>query len=191
MPKTVHASQEVKVPQGVTVSVASRVVTVTGKRGTLKKSFKHTTLDIFTQKAEDGSVSVKVELWFGDRRRLSTIRTVCSHIENMITGVTKGYRYKMRFVYAHFPVNVVISDKNDNIEIRNFLGEKIVRRVAMPEGVTIKMGTIKDEIILEGNDIEKVSQSAANIHHSCEVKGKDIRKFLDGIYVSEKGAIEE
>lgn len=36
---------------------------------------------------------------------------VCSHIENLITGVTKGFLYKMRFVYAHFPINVSITDR--------------------------------------------------------------------------------
>ncbi len=32
---------------------------------------------------------------------------------------------------------------------------------------------------------------AANIHQSTLVKNKDIRKFLDGIYVSEKGEIKD
>ena len=36
---------------------------------------------------------------------------VCSHIENLITGVTKGFLYKMRFVYAHFPINVSLTDR--------------------------------------------------------------------------------
>ena len=49
----------------------------------------------------------------------------------------------------------------------------------------------KDELVLVGNDIENVSQSAASIHQCTLVKNKDIRKFLDGIYVSEKGEIKE
>ena len=28
----------------------------------------------------------------------------------MITGVTKGFEYKMRLVYAHFPININIED---------------------------------------------------------------------------------
>jgi large subunit ribosomal protein L9e len=31
--------------------------------------------------------------------------------------------------------------------------------------------------------------AAALIHQSCAIRHKDIRKFLDGIYVSEKGPI--
>jgi len=110
----------------------------------------------------------------------------------MITGVTKGYEYKMRLVYAHFPINCTTTNGNTELEIRNFLGEKVVRKVKMLGGVTIERSEkVKDELVLVGNDVEAVSQSAANIHQSCLVKVKDIRKFLDGIYVSEKHVIGE
>jgi len=60
----------------------------------------------------------------------------------------------------------------------------------MLPGVTVVLSEgQKDELILSGNDIQNVSQSAATIRHACTVKNKDIRKFLDGIYVSEKGNI--
>ncbi|KAG6426611.1 hypothetical protein SASPL_110837 [Salvia splendens] len=55
----------------------------------------------------------------------------------------------------------------------------------IPDGVKVK---VKAKAI-EGNDIELVSRSCALINQRCHVKNKDIRKFLDGIYVSEKGAI--
>lgn len=70
--------------------------------------------------------------------QLACIRTVCSHVDNMITGVTRGYLYKMRFCYAHFPINVSITGRT--VEIRNFLGEKRVRRqvVFHPRGVNVE-----------------------------------------------------
>lgn len=49
----------------------------------------------------------------------------------------------------------------------------------------------KDQIELSGNDLENVSQSAADIQQICRVRNKDIRKFLDGLYVSERGNIME
>ena len=118
------------------------------------------------------------------------MQTFTAHIKNMIVGVTQGFRYKMRLVYAHFPINVNIEGKN-LLEIRNFLGEKEVRRVPAIGATTIsKTTTVKDEIVLEGNSIDDVSLTASQIHHSCNVRGrKDLRKFLDGIYVSESGAI--
>ncbi len=126
----------------------------------------------------------------------------------MIIGVTKGFRYKMRYVYAHFPINVNFLDDGTVVEIRNFLGEKVVRKVPMLDGVSVDHSkNQKDELTLEGtfhgasvfgswliclgNSLENVSQSAASIQQSCAVKNKDIRKFLDGIYVSQRGAIEE
>lgn len=120
-------------------------------------------------------------------------RTVCSHIENMITGVTKGYKYKMRFCYAHFPINVscVKEGGRDVVEVRNFLGEKMVRRIRLLDGVSyVRTSDVKDQIEISGIDITKVSLSCAQIAQSTAVKNKDIRKFLDGIYVSEKTSCE-
>ena len=54
--------------------------------------------------------------------------------QNLIKGVTRGFEYKMRLVYAHFPINANIEDEGTRIEIRNFLGEKRVRIVKMLAG---------------------------------------------------------
>ncbi|BAF07521.1 large ribosomal subunit protein uL6-like [Oryza sativa Japonica Group] len=189
--KTILASETMEIPSGVTVHVAAKVVTVEGPRGKLTRNFKHLNLDFQLLEVE-GVRKLQVDAWFGTRRTMAAIRTAISHVQNLITGVTKGYRYKMRFVYAHFPINASITNSNTAIEIRNFLGEKKVRKVDMLEGVTIlRSEKVKDELVLDGNDIELVSRSAALINQKCHVKNKDIRKFLDGIYVSDKGTITE
>ena len=41
------------------------------------------------------------------------------------TAVVQGYRYKMRLVYSHFPINVSIEKAGKQLAIRNFLGEKV------------------------------------------------------------------
>merc|ERR1712020_252679 len=184
--KVINTNQSVTIPDEVDCSVKSRVVTVKGTRGTLVKSFKHLAVDI----SMPDKKTVRVEKWFGRKKELAAVRTVCSHITNMINGVTKGYLYKMRAVYAHFPINCAISEGGTLIEVRNFLGEKFIRKVRMHDGVTVENSKgQKDELIVQGNSVGAVSQSAALIQQSTTVKRKDIRKFLDGMYVSEKTTV--
>jgi ribosomal protein L6P/L9E len=60
---------------------------------------------------------------------------------------------------------------------RNFIGEKIVRKVVMQPGVDVEPSkNQKDELQLYGNSLENVSQSAADIQQICRVRNKDIRK---------------
>lgn len=40
------------------------------------------------KKTKAGTV-ITVEKWFGNSREVAAVRTVCSHISNMVTGVTK------------------------------------------------------------------------------------------------------
>ena len=70
----------------------------------------------------------------------------------------------MRSVYAHFPINLNIIDDGKTVEVRNYLGEKFIRVVNMRQGVTVRQSGNKDEIIVEGNDIELVSNSGKWIY---------------------------
>ncbi|KAJ6950725.1 hypothetical protein NC651_004409 [Populus alba x Populus x berolinensis] len=190
--QTILSSETMDIPDGVKIKISARIIEVEGPRGKLSRNFKHLNLDFQLIKDEEGKRKLKIDAWFATRKTSAAIRTALSHVENLITGVTKGYRYKMRFVYAHFPINASITNSNTAIEIRNFLGEKKVRKVDMLDGVSIlRSEKVKDELVLDGNDIELVSRSAALINQKCHVKNKDIRKFLDGIYVSEKGTVVE
>ncbi|XP_042408640.1 60S ribosomal protein L9-like [Zingiber officinale] len=121
--KTILSSQTMDIPEGVTVKVNAKIVEVEGPRGKLTRDFKHLNLDF---ELIEGGKKLKVDAWFGSRKTTAAIRTSLSHIDNLITGVTKGYRYKMRLVYAHFPINASITPNNSCIEIRNFLWEKKV-----------------------------------------------------------------
>ncbi|KAJ9104468.1 hypothetical protein QFC21_001963 [Naganishia friedmannii] len=185
--KDISSNETLSIPEGVDIKIKSRVVTVTGPRGTLTKAVRHIQMDIQTVKTANG-LEARFTVWHGVRKHVACLRTVKSMVANMITGVTRGFQYKMKLVYAHFPINPVIAGDGKAVEIRNFLGEKVVRKCPMLAGVTIKEGA-KDELVIEGNDIENVSQSAASITDKCRVKDKDIRKFLDGIYTSEKGNV--
>jgi len=145
--KEINSFQLVTIPEGLDATVKSRTVTIKGPRGSLTKSFKHLAVDIYMHNKN----TIKVEKWFGKKKQLAAVRTVCSHITNMFKGVTKGYLYKMRAVYAHFPINCAISEGGTLIEVRNFLGEKYIRKVRMSEGVTVENSKgQKDELIVSG-----------------------------------------
>lgn len=183
--------------------VKSRKIHVKGKLGELERDFKHIAVDIRKMSGaelgmtaeEDGEKEasadyIKVDIWFANRKQLACVRTICSHIENMFVGVQKGFLYKMRFVYSHFPINVTLT--GDVVEIRNFLGEKRVRKVTLLPGVTyVRTANVKDQIELSGIDIAAVSLTASQIQQATNIRHKDLRKFLDGIYVSEKGPTPE
>merc|ERR1711872_6270 len=186
--RTIRTQQTVAIPPGVNVSCKSRVIKVKGPRGILERSFKHMSIDIKTNPKQRKVIVTK---HFGTNKEIAAVNTLCSHIDNMCTGVTKGFKKRMRSVYAHFPINVVIEDEGKVATIKNFLGEKFTRKVNMPEGVKISNSSVKDEFCVEGNNIEDVGRACSLIHQSTMVKDKDIRKFLDGIYVSHKGHIEE
>eukprot|EP00931_Biecheleriopsis_adriatica_P048821 TRINITY_DN2820_c0_g5_i1.p1 TRINITY_DN2820_c0_g5~~TRINITY_DN2820_c0_g5_i1.p1 ORF type:complete len:189 (+),score=55.91 TRINITY_DN2820_c0_g5_i1:70-636(+) len=187
--KTLCQEESIKVPKGVKISIKSKIVEVTGKHGSLKRNFKHLPIELWLA---NGGKEVKARMFFAKSKQLSMLRSVCSHISNLFDGVEKKYEYKMRLVYSHFPINANIVNGGKTVEIRNFLGEKIVRTVHMLPGVTIeKSASTKDELIVVGTDIELTGRSAALVHQSCLTKDKDIRKFLDGIYVSSHGCKEE
>eukprot|EP00180_Rhodochaete_pulchella_P000091 Plantae.Rhodophyta-Rhodochaete_pulchella.ctg1057.p1 GENE.Plantae.Rhodophyta-Rhodochaete_pulchella.ctg1057~~Plantae.Rhodophyta-Rhodochaete_pulchella.ctg1057.p1 ORF type:complete len:193 (-),score=31.69 Plantae.Rhodophyta-Rhodochaete_pulchella.ctg1057:43-621(-) len=187
--KTILATTYADIPEGVTVKVASRQIVVDGPRGVLKRDVRHLQLQVALV---DGGKRIRVDIWHGRRKQLACMNSLKSMLENLITGVTRGYQFKLRFVYAHFPINVTCTDDKKGVEIRNFLGEKRVRKVAMLEGVTCyRSDKVKDELVVEGNDLDLVSQSAASVHQACLVRNKDIRKFLDGIYVDTKGHVVE
>ncbi|RMJ28052.1 60S ribosomal protein l9 [Aspergillus sp. HF37] len=186
----IHTEERLQIPENVKLHIRSRIVTVEGPRGKLVKDLSHIAV---TFGRPDKNV-ISIEMHHGVRKSVATLRTVRSIINNLIIGVTKGFLYKMRYVYAHFPINVNVEKNNETglheIEIRNFLGEKYVRRVTAQPGVDVQPSpNVKDELQLSGNSLELVSQSAADLQQVCRVRNKDIRKFLDGLYVSERGNI--
>uniref|UniRef100_A0A7J3ZMC7 Large ribosomal subunit protein uL6 n=1 Tax=Fervidicoccus fontis TaxID=683846 RepID=A0A7J3ZMC7_9CREN len=183
MLKKVLEQRKVEIPSGVSVQISGMKVRVEGPKGILERDFSYAKgIGI---RVEDSTVVI--ESYFVDRRRKALVGTIASHIQNMITGVTRGFRYKLKIVFSHFPITV--EARGREVIIKNFLGEKAPRRAIIEEGVTVRVEG--EDVIVEGIDIEKVGQTAANIEHACKIKELDRRVFLDGIYVYERGVIEE
>ena len=173
----------IQVPEGVTVEVDGKTVKVKGPLGSLQEDLSHLPVN-FSRKGQEVQVSV---IW-PRKREIGMLGTAAAHIRNMIRGVTKGYRYNLRTVYAHFPVTVKVDEKSHALKVENFTGEKTPRSAEILDGV--KVVVKGDDITVEGIDLKAVSQTAANIQNSTKIKKKDLRVFLDGVYVDTKTSLE-
>jgi large subunit ribosomal protein L6 len=100
----------------------------------------------------------------------------------MITGVTKGYTYKLKVVFSHFPISAKLKEKT--VLIENFTGERNPRKAKIIGDVKVKIQG--EDVIVQGINLEDVSQTAANVEQATKVKRKDPRIFLDGLYVYEQ-----
>jgi large subunit ribosomal protein L6 len=159
--RAIEAVTTVEIPEGVEGTLDGRVVTIKGKNGELVRDFSHAPIN---------------------KKEAALVGTVRSHIQNMIKGVTTGFTYKLKIVFSHFPITVKVQGKT--LTIQNFTGERSPRKAKIMGDTKV---TIKgDDIIVQGINLEDVSQTAANIQNATKIRKKDPRVFLDGIYVFEK-----
>ncbi len=170
-------SRTIPIPEGVVISLEGKKVTVRGSKATLTRDFSFASVQLET----DGK-NVRVWAQWPRKKEASLVGTIESHIKNMITGVTKGFTYKMKIVFSHFPITVKVQDRS--VMVENFTGERRPRKANILGDVKVKLET--DDIIVQGAALEDVSQTAANIERMTRVTNKDPRVFLDGIYVYER-----
>jgi len=174
------AERFVEIPSDVKVEVTGRKVTVTGPKGSINEDLSHMPVEFETR---GDRLVVRTA---GSRKRdRAMVGTAAAHVASMIKGVTKGFTYKLKIVYAHFPVTVKVLEKEKKVSIENFGGEKTPRFASIVGDVSVKVSG--DEVIVEGTRLEEVSRTASNIEEATRIKEKDQRVFLDGIYVFQKG----
>jgi large subunit ribosomal protein L6 len=175
--RAIETVATVEIPENVEGMLNGRIVTIKGEKGELCRDFSHAPIQI---KLEDNIVTVQAS--WPRKREAALVGTVRSHIQNMIKGVTTGFTYKLKIVFSHFPITVKVA--GNCLTIANFTGERNPRKAKIMGDTKV---TVKgDDIIVQGINLEDVSQTAANIQNSTKIKSKDPRVFLDGIYVYEK-----
>ncbi|MCL2134223.1 MAG: 50S ribosomal protein L6 [Candidatus Bathyarchaeota archaeon] len=170
-------SRTIQVPEAVTLTIQGKVVSVKGEKGTLTRNFSFAPISIDAE-----GQTVRVSAKWPRKKESALVGTIYSHIQNMITGVTKGYSYKLKIVFSHFPIAVKLDGKS--ILIENFTGERRARHIKIIGDVKVKIET--EDIVVSGISLEDVSQTAANIEQATRVRNKDVRVFLDGLYVYER-----
>ena len=171
-------SRTIQVPDSVELTIDQKKVTVKGEKGVLTRDFSYVPISLETE----DSRTVRIWAEWPRKKEASLVGTVHSHIQNMITGVEKGFLYKLKIVFSHFPISVKVQDKV--VLIENFTGERRPRKAKIIGDVKVKIES--EDVTVEGINLEDVSQTAANIEQATKVKKKDPRVFLDGIYVYER-----
>jgi large subunit ribosomal protein L6 len=172
------AEERVTAPDGVKLELRGDEVVVSGKGGSLRRSLRHPRVSLALEGRE---LQIRSEL--PSRREKAIVGTFAAHVRNMVVGVTTGYTYKMKIVFAHFPMKASV--KGSEFVVENFLGEKAPRRTSIL-GET-KVNVQGDQVVLTGPNVEDVGQTAANIEQATKIRGFDPRVFQDGIYITSKG----
>lgn len=170
-------SKTIQVPEDVELSLEGRKITVKGEKGVLTRDFSYAPIFI---KVEGKSVRIWAE--WPRKKEAALVGTIYSHIQNMISGVRRGFTYKLKIVFSHFPISLKVQGKT--LLIENFTGERRARKAKIIGDAQVKIQS--EDIIVEGINLEDVSQTAANIEQATKVKKKDPRVFLDGLFVYER-----
>ena len=143
---------EVDIPSGVTAAFGDNMLSIQGKLGTIKKDITKLPVDIMIK---GNRVVIRP---YGSRKKDRAISNTCkSLITNMIKGVENGYTYKLKIVYAHFPISVKVKDRE--VHVDNFFGERS-SRVSQIVGELTKVSVSGEDVIVQGPSLENVSQTA-------------------------------
>jgi large subunit ribosomal protein L6 len=172
-----NMQKKVEIPEGVEVTYDSGEFVVKGPKGELRRRMSSPNVKA---KIKDGEI---IFTSVDERRKHKALAgTYASHMRNMILGVTKGFRAKLKAVHSHFPMK--ISVEGDQLIIQNFLGERKPRTTKILGDVKVIVN--KNEITVEGIDKEHVGQTCANLERITKIQKLDKRVFQDGIYILEK-----
>ena len=166
---------ETELPEGFEASYEDGVLEVSDGDNTVEKKMEHAMIEVET----NDSVTFSTDS--SKRNVQSIVKTFRSHLKNMIEGLENEHVYRLKGVYAHFPMT--IKKQGDELVVENFMGERNPRRADIMEGVDVQVDG--EEITVRGPDKDKVSQTAARIESLSKKGNRDPRTFQDGIYITE------
>jgi large subunit ribosomal protein L6 len=140
----------VAVPSGVTANVEGQTVKVKGPKGQLQVVVH----DDVSVKLDKGAVTVEPR--FETKRARSLYGTSRAQIANLVEGVTKGFEKKLEINGVGYRAAV----QGKNLQLALGYSHDVV--FPIPEGITI-VTPKPTEIVITGNDIQRVGQVAAEI----------------------------
>jgi large subunit ribosomal protein L6 len=153
MPVTGMLKTELKLPKGVTVKYEGGTLIFRGKEGEVVRR-----PELGRIKMSVGE-SISLTLDAPRRRELAVFNTIVSELKSAMEGAMNGFEYRLKIVYAHFPIKVQV--KGNTVVIENFLGERYPRYAAIVGSTKV---TVSGDIVT--------------------VRSADLE--ADGIYIIEK-----
>lgn len=159
------SGKPINVPNGVKVVIEADAISVTGQKGTLKQALP-------------GDVEIKLEenvLSIAPRNRakqsLALAGTIRALTQNMITGVTSGFKKELTLIGVGYRAQA----QGNKINLSLGFSHPVVFDI--PEGIKVETPS-QTQIVIEGMNKQLVGQVAANIRRirSPEpYKGKGVR----------------
>ena len=169
------AKMPVSVPQGVDVAIKEDQINVKGALGTLALAQNA----LVTIKNDAGTLTFVPA---NDSRQANAMSgTMRQLVNNMVTGVTKGFEKKLSLVGVGYKAQAAGAKLNLTV------GYSHPVVMDMPAGITVAT-PIPTEVVIKGSDRQRVGQIAAEIRAVRPpepYKGKGIR------YSDEKITIKE
>lgn len=162
--------QIITIPTAVTVDLKSDLITVKGPKGELKRAIP----PVVHVKHEDGAVTVDVTNK-EEKKERSLWGTFSAHIQNMVNGVTAGFKKQLEVNGVGYKVAMQGKDLKLDVGFSHPVIFKI------PEGIIVSVE--KNVITLESFDIELLGKTAAEIRQVRKpepYKGKGI-KYMDEV----------
>lgn len=162
--------QLIKIPQGVTVSVDAGVIVVKGPKGELRREQNK----VVTVKVENDTVTLSV-VHEEDKKEKSLWGTYASHIKNMITGVTEGFKRQLEINGVGYKV----AKQGNDLKLEVGFSHPVIYKV--PQGITVDVE--KNIMTVIGFDKELVGATTAEIRSIKKpepYKGKGI-KYIEEI----------
>lgn len=169
------AKMPIAVPAGAEVAISAAAITVKGPLGVLTQSLNGLV------KVENNAGTLSFEAVNDSREANAMSGTLRALVNNMVTGVTKGFEKKLSLVGVGYKAQAA----GDKLNLSLGFSHPVVH--TMPAGVSCATAT-PTEIVIKGIDRQKVGQVAAEVraYRSPEpYKGKGVR------YVDEVVKIKE
>jgi large subunit ribosomal protein L6 len=155
----------IAVPAGADVAISAQAITVKGPLGVLTQALNGQV------KVENNAGTLNFVPADDSREANAMSGTLRALVNNMVTGVTKGFEKKLNLVGVGYKAQA----QGDKLNLSLGFSHPVVH--AMPAGVTCATAT-PTEIIIKGIDRQQVGQVAAEVraYRSPEpYKGKGVR----------------